>query len=323
MTVGFRPDREFLALSARLGKDRLRVQGPGGNTSVKQGGRMWVKASGTELADAETKPIFVEVDRDAALAEAHGAGDGSCKSTVIDPDGALRPSIETTFHAALEWPVVAHTHSIATIVHAISPQGRTAAARKLDGLPVAFVPYRKPGRPLTEAILQQTSADTQIIVLENHGLICCGNTSAEVTRLMDDVEERLSLPEVCGADNRSETAPAEEFEWVPEANELALDDRLFNLAMAGSYYPDHVVFLGPAMTQDDDPGRPAQLIEGQGTLLRRGATPAQRAMLVCLRDVLVRLPEGWSADPIGPDAEAELLDWDAEKYRQDLARKNG
>ncbi len=323
MTTLFRPDPDFLSLSARLGKDRLRVQGPGGNTSVKQAGRMWVKASGTELADAETKPIFVEVDHDAALAEAHGAGDGSCKSTVIDPDGALRPSIETTFHAALDWPVVAHTHSIATLVHAISPQGRAEAARKLDGLPAAFVPYRKPGRPLTEAILRQASAKTQVLVLENHGLICCGHSSADVARLMDEVEARLALPEVGEAGNHPVGAPTEGFKWVAEASALALDDRLFELAAAGSYYPDHVVFLGPAMTQTDDPNRPARLLRGQGALLRREATPAQRAMLLCLRDVLVRLPQSWSAEAIGPEAEAELLDWDAEKYRQDLARQNG
>ena len=44
--------QSFNALSARLGQDRLQVQGPGGNTSVKQDDVMWVKASGTELADA-------------------------------------------------------------------------------------------------------------------------------------------------------------------------------------------------------------------------------------------------------------------------------
>jgi len=42
----------FRALSARLGQDPLQVQGPGGNTSVKSGDVMWIKASGTELADA-------------------------------------------------------------------------------------------------------------------------------------------------------------------------------------------------------------------------------------------------------------------------------
>ncbi|MEO0904571.1 MAG: class II aldolase/adducin family protein, partial [Pseudomonadota bacterium] len=125
------PSRAFCAFSARLGQDPLRVQGPGGNTSIKLGDVMWIKASGTELADAERNPIFVAVDRAAAQAEAGGAGDGSCKDTVVDPANTLRPSIETTFHAALDWPVVAHTHSIATLVHAISTEGRKVAAEKL------------------------------------------------------------------------------------------------------------------------------------------------------------------------------------------------
>ena len=40
-----------------------------------------------------------------------------------------------------------------------------------------------------------------------------------------------------------------------------------------------------------------------------------------LSDELRRLPEDWSAEPIGVEAEAELLDWDAEKYRQALAAR--
>lgn len=118
----------FRALSAQLGQTPLRVQGPGGNTSLKDGGVMWIKASGTELAHAEEMDIFVAVDRAAALAEARGeSGDGSCKATVLDPSCTLRPSIETTFHAAIDWPVVAHTHSIATLAHAVSPEGLETA----------------------------------------------------------------------------------------------------------------------------------------------------------------------------------------------------
>ncbi len=45
-------------------------------------------------------------------------------------------------------------------------------------------------------------------------------------------------------------------------------------------------------------------------------------MLRCLSDLLARLPEGWTAEPIGPDAEDALLDWDAERYRQALAARS-
>ncbi len=37
---------DLLAVSERLGRDPLQVQGPGGNTSLKENGAMWVKASG-------------------------------------------------------------------------------------------------------------------------------------------------------------------------------------------------------------------------------------------------------------------------------------
>ena len=50
-------------------------------------------------------------------------------------------------------------------------------------------------------------------------------------------------------------------------------------------------------------------------------TPAHRAMLHCIYDVLARIPSDWTLDPIGKDAEAELLNWDAEKYRQMLAER--
>ena len=52
------PPEDFSVLrrvSARLGHDPLLVQSAGGNTSVKADGVMWIKASGTLLAQAETQ----------------------------------------------------------------------------------------------------------------------------------------------------------------------------------------------------------------------------------------------------------------------------
>ncbi|MCU0902112.1 MAG: class II aldolase/adducin family protein [Cypionkella sp.] len=311
----------FRALSARLGRDPLQVQGPGGNTSLKDGDTLWIKASGTELADAMTADIFVAVDRKAALAEALGlSGDGSCKATVLDPARGLRPSIETTFHAALDWPVVAHTHSIATLAHGVALEGTAAAAGKLADLPFAVVPYAKPGLPLTREILQRAQPETRIFLLENHGLICCGASVAETEALIQDVEQRLALPPD-QPDLLAIGTPPAGHDWAPESW-IARDDLATVRALAGSYYPDHVVFLGPALPRGvpADP-RPACLIPGCGVALRLDATPAQRAMLRCLSDLLARVPTDWPARPIGTEAEASLLDWDAEKYRQALAAR--
>lgn len=319
-----RPDlltAEFRALSEKLGRDPLQVQGPGGNTSIKDGDVMWIKASGTELADATSNPIFVAVDRKAALAEAREEqGDGSCKSTVLDPAISLRPSIETTFHAALDHPVVAHTHSVATLVHVIGPQGRLAAEKKLSGLPFAMVPYAKPGLPLTREILARVTPETQIFLLQNHGLICCGASVAEVAYLIEEVERRLSMhARDVDADEPSIARP-QGWEWSSQSW-IARDDRALRIAKSGSYYPDHVVFLGPALPMSETEGAPAYLVEGEGILQLADATSSQIAMLRCLSDVLLRLPAEWQPEAIGTDAEASLLNWDAEKYRQALAEQ--
>ncbi|MEQ8658606.1 MAG: class II aldolase/adducin family protein [Hyphomicrobiales bacterium] len=310
---------EFLTLSAVCGSDPLRVQGPGGNTSIKIGETLWIKASGTELANALDQDIFVAVDRAIALSEAKGAGDGTCQAAILDPERGLRPSIETTFHALIDWPVVAHTHSVATLAHATSDKGIAEAKRKLDGLPVAFVPYRKPGRPLTEAIAAELTPNTQVVVLGNHGLIVAGDSGSDVAELMSEVERRLAMPVLVKATARQSPAP-EGFVWS-QANALAQDHRLFSLATRGSYYPDHVVFLGPALPTKPVDGAPAYLVEGEGLAIRKEATPAQNAMAQCLSDVLSRLPAEWTPSAIGADAEAELLNWDAEKYRQALAAR--
>ncbi|MEM6896898.1 MAG: class II aldolase/adducin family protein, partial [Pseudomonadota bacterium] len=264
-----RPDLltdDFRALSARLGQDPLQVQGPGGNTSIKDGGVMWIKASGTELANAEAEQIFVAVDHAAALAEAKGAGDGSCKTTGLDPAVTLRPSIETTFHAALDQSVVAHTHSVATLTHAISPEGLSAARDKLAGLPSIMVPYAKPGLPLTREIMARVTEKTRIIVLENHGLICFGPSVAEVSETIGEVEARLAMPPRALPELNPTTAPSG-FNWTEESW-MAQDDRAAALARSGSYYPDHVVFLGPALPAKDHGGKPPVILNDRGAFLR-------------------------------------------------------
>ena len=323
MTVPNLVTAEFRALSASLGQDPLQVQGPGGNTSIKDGSVMFVKASGTELADAEAKDIFVAVDRDAAVLEAfEKAGDGSCKTTVLDTSHGLRPSIETTFHAALNYQVVAHTHSVATIVHAISPEGRSTIAQKLVGIPFVIVPYAKPGLPLTREILARVTEDTRVVILQNHGLICMGDTVQEVRDLIEVVEDRLSMDASPRPSHKPTEVAPDGFEWSAYGW-LAQDKVVTDLVLNGTYYPDHVVFLGPALpAQDHDGNPPAILKRGQGVLIRSDATSSQRAMLRCISDVFQRVPEGWSVDPIGEDAEAELLNWDAEKYRQALAARS-
>lgn len=104
-------DGELLALrelSAALGADPLRTQGAGGNTSIKRDGVMWIKASGTWLADALAQDIMTPVRLD-RLRKAIFDGDPRAATatdfvdTQLNASG-LRPSIETSVHGDLLSP---------------------------------------------------------------------------------------------------------------------------------------------------------------------------------------------------------------------------
>ncbi len=325
---------DFLELSQRVGADPLLVQGPGGNTSIKYGRKMWIKASGTELADALEKNIFVEVDSHRAIAEIDGVGDGTCRAALVDQSSTLRPSIETAFHALLPFRFVVHVHSIATICHAASVEGEKLLSQKLAGLEWTFVPYQRPGIPLTRAIREVMGTPAaKVYILKNHGLIVCGESVDEADSLLQEVERRLHLP----------SRPAEFEISIPPAPDgwsfrtgnafLACEKTAKERAGAASYYPDHVVFLGPALPvitenridhfSKSGAAFPVVLVEGVGTLVRDDVRPSAMAMLGCLQNVLCRVPVDWTMTGLNKTEEMSLLNWDAEKYRQALAAANG
>ena len=283
---------------------------------------MWIKASGTELAHAIERDIFVAVSVSRARAEINERNglDGTCRAAMLDPTSTIRPSIETTFHALMSWRVVAHTHSVNTLAHVISRPGTRAAMHKLQGLEAVAVPYRKPGLPLTHAIRQSMVPEASVFLLRNHGLIVCGETPEEIEALMNEVERRLHL-EPCDDSNEGAAFDAPPgWRAVPWASGLA--GPRMPLAVDGTLYPDHAVFLGPGVGVAPDHIYDEQIcavIPGVGTMIRENATPTQLAMLRCLVDVVARVPLDWCVEPIGEDEEAELLNWDAETYRQKMA----
>lgn len=320
---------DFLAYSQEIGSDPMLVQGPGGNTSVKDGGIMRIKSSGCLLAEAGEKEIFVAVDVERAKAEIHGTGDGSCREAVVQPRGRLRPSIETTFHALLPQRFVFHYHSVASICHTVAGELRSKLAEKLAGLDWASVGYSKPGLPLTRAILELAKDGfPSVILLDNHGIIVAADSVAEVRMLVLDVEDRLMLPRL-PFDCADRPGPSVQgWDELPRFSPLANDPRLRERVAAGSYYPDHVVFLGPSLPKtavaqlgpESGFTFPAALVDDRWVYLKSNAGSANTAMLQCLYDVLTRIPPGMKLTPIGAENESLLLNWDAEKYRQEIAR---
>ncbi|TAN04577.1 MAG: class II aldolase [Rhizobiaceae bacterium] len=337
-------------LSARIGADPLLTQAAGGNTSIKDGDTLWIKASGTWLEQALSSDIMVPVAL-GPLRDAVHDGDPRAEKpidfvpTENNPSG-LRPSIETTLHAVMPQKVVVHVHCVQTIANAVRTDAETVLRERLQGMRWAFVPYVRPGLPLANAIAERLQPSTDVLVLGNHGLVVAAETVADSERLMAKVCGLLAQvprvappPDLAGlarlAGQSGYRLPA-----MPETHAVATDHVSLRIAAGGSLYPDHVIFLGAgsivAKPDEDAAGIEAAckargqvaptmlLFPGKGVLMRRDASDSAEALARCLAHVALRIPPDAPLRYLTQSENAELLGWDAEKYRQSLdARRSG
>lgn len=336
----------LLDISARVGADPLLVQGAGGNTSIKEVGTLWIKASGLWLAHARQRDVMVPVALDPLLdaLERNDPATEKAQDFVIsemNPSG-LRPSIETTVHALMPQKVVIHVHCVETIATAVQTNGAAIAAERLAGIPHVFVPYARPGLPLARAIAERMQEKTSVLILGNHGLAVAAETVADAAILLTDVSRRLTV--------QRRTAPAADLAVLSRLavdsgyclpddirlHAVATDLESCRIAAGGSLYPDHVIFLGkgaviaaPGETAASiEKGRtergeslpPLLLFPGKGVLVEKGISAGALAMARCLADVTARIPASGRLRYLSAAENAELLGWDAEKYRQKLNR---
>jgi rhamnose utilization protein RhaD (predicted bifunctional aldolase and dehydrogenase) len=350
MYADLNSDAEFSALlefSARIGSNASLVQGPGGNTSLKRDGVLWIKASGAWLSQARERPIMVPVRLPALLAaldENDSAGESASGFVIADLNReGLRPSIETTMHAVLPHRVVLHVHCVETIAWAVEADAREKLAVRLRGLNWILVPYVRPGLPLTQSMRSAVVPETAVVVLANHGLVVCGDTVTAAAAMLDEVVARLKRP-VRAAPEPDLAALTQlcagygyRLPHLPAVHTIATDRQSLDIARRGSLYPDHIVFLGPGVfalgagetladgllrARHEGGGEPALvLVTGKGALIRAAAPPAAEAIAACLGDVLQRLSADEPIRMLTKEEEDAIANWDAELYRKALARR--
>ena len=329
----------FVKLSAQLGAAPLLIQASGGNTSIKEDNILWVKASGKVLADAEVEDIFVAVELE-GVREAVAHNETDPVSAYVATETALRPSIETTLHALLPHRVVLHVHSVNALRWTVRVDGKDRVAEKMQGLNWVWVPYCRPGVPLTRGVEKAAGSNPDILVLGNHGLVVGGDSVVEAEARLRETEARLTGPrrgQPSAAFGKLAAAIGDAPYVAAEgdtAHALAIDAFALENARGGPLYPDHVVFLGPeapvaengrtvAAVADDYKARygenPAYVIvEGAGVAVRSERPFGVEAMLTCQADVLLRIDTDASLNFLNATEIAELMNWDAEKYRRTL-----
>jgi rhamnose utilization protein RhaD (predicted bifunctional aldolase and dehydrogenase) len=327
---------ELVQVSARLGQDLDLVQAGGGNTSWKENGTLWIKASGKWLVNAAREEMFLPVPVRDVIQDMNAGRDTTREYET--PSGArLRPSVETSMHAVMPHAVVIHLHSVRTIAWAVQGDGQDCVADRLQGLCWRWIPYVHPGFPLARRIQEELGSKPDVLILENHGLVVGGESCAAAAALVSDVERRLSTEAPSGI-SREQLTGSEDWQ-LPEDTEvhaLGADERFCEIASGGTMYPDHCVYLGPAAAtcrrgerlEDAVERYRAKydfqprfvLVEGKGVLVAKGFDRAARELLICLKRVVERIPIGKQVRYLSDAAVARLMNWDAEKYRIALAR---
>ena len=193
------PMETLVKLSRYYGSDPEIVLAGGGNTSVKVGDRLFVKASGHSLATIGPEG-FVELDRKAlaALATRQLSEDkkqreeqfkAAILSARVHPEKGQRPSVEALLHHLMPRKFVVHSHSTLVNMFTCCQEGKTRSREAL-GSEVVWVPAVDPGFILSRALkegLDEYRAATgkdcpRAVLMQNHGLVICGDSAEDVRK---------------------------------------------------------------------------------------------------------------------------------------------
>jgi rhamnose utilization protein RhaD (predicted bifunctional aldolase and dehydrogenase) len=290
-------------LSARIGSDPLLTQGSTGNSSMKLDGVLWIKASGKWMADATHEDILIPLD----LAQVR-----ECVKQKIDPaERYASASIETAMHAVLPHHVVLHVHCVNTIAWAVRQDARVQLEHQLDGLPWQWISYVPSGLPLAREIekVLSVSADTDLLVLGNHGLVIGGDDCSAVEDLLSEVERRLAIcpRQAHPADYAALAEIADGSAWdLPDDDKvhaLGTDAISREILSGGLLYPCQAIFSNsnpPALFRSIGPDprdewesrygtRPFLIIEGCGVIVGKTMTPTERKVISGLAQVVQRI----------------------------------
>jgi len=152
--------KNFLMTCRSLSFEYELIQGAGGNLSYKFDDKIVITSSGYSMSD---------------ISMLNGYSVCTLDGDIIN-NNQKRPSMEIQLHTKIEEPVVLHTHPIYLNTILCSKNSKEIISNILDKFD--YISYISPGRELASVFSK--SDGNKIVLLENHGLVCCGDSFTEV-----------------------------------------------------------------------------------------------------------------------------------------------
>ena len=276
------------------------VQGGGGNASAKDAQTLWIKPSGTTLANLDPDR-FVPMDRHllAALYTARVPADPARRESLVKnllaaavfPGATGRPSVETPLHDSFTATFVIHTHP--ALVNGMTCARDGAAAYGKLFPDTLWIPYTDPGYTLCirvraeiQAWRKRTGTDPAIVFLQNHGVFIAADTAREIRRLYKNMMATLDRtyseagipPELSVGSPPPAGRVAQVVQIMREV--VGVDEPIHVVASgafpvpAGPLSPDHIVYMQSfPLLGEPDPAALRAFIERYGYWPRVIAAP--------------------------------------------------
>ncbi|HUX50193.1 MAG TPA: class II aldolase/adducin family protein [Spirochaetia bacterium] len=268
---------DLVTISREVGADPEWVLAGGGNTSVKDQGMLFVKASGGALSTITADGfVRMEMAKLTSIWGKHYPDESSAREAQALADlmaaravgqEAKRPSVETLMHALLSFTFVVHTHP--AIVNGItcSQDGEAAAIRVLGG-DILWIPTVNPGYILAQTLksavdryVADHGAAPAIILLQNHGLVVAADSIREIRTLNDRIiasirhhvkrhpdlspvaVAKTTVDDVLAATKAALGVPDAKF-FLNRELSRAIGNRTTLAPLLSTFSPDHIVYAG-------------------------------------------------------------------------------
>ena len=339
----------LIEYSRRYGADPALVNAGGGNTSAKENGIMYIKCSGTALAQASADS-FARMDMtalEATLTKKYPDTDKEREAAFLadmmaarcEGEENKRPSVETLLHALFPQKFVLHLHP--ALVNGLTcSKGNETLAREILGENVVWIPACRPGYILAMLMYEkfkQAGGNINVVLLENHGVFFAADTVAELDKLLCDMMDKLMA---CVSDKPEVKIEAADEQGMKLAK-LGGFDFCFKVSgksalefaasreaatdMMTPFDPDQVVYCGAGaefvcdITKTEKVNRKVVILKSSG-IYAMGNTEKQATNAALLTADSVNIAVYTRAFGGASHLSAELVDflvnWEAESYRQ-------
>ncbi len=323
--------KEISIFCSEIGKNKLLVQGAGGNVSWKNKDILNVKASGTWLSHGLDQDIFVSLDLKkikTALLEGHF----NFQLEALNQD-LKKPSIETILHALMPHAVVAHLHMIEILAHTLKKSFNFSEF--LNGFSFSYkvIDYFQPGPSLAKAIFLslQEQECPDILFLKNHGVVIGGSDINDIKNKITALEKQFKTTTNDISNKLPNHSEASEYNLIDdiEIQQIVFDEHLFSrLKSSWALYPDHVVFLGTkAYIYDswnsfkETSNNPELIfIRNHGVYAKKDFNKTKSIQLRSYFDIIIRVNKADSLATLEHGEISNLLNWDSEKYRISISK---